>query len=293
MSDVEVKNQVRQFYNQVGWQMLSDGFYQNARYEDLRPVSREYIHRCHLRVNRHLASTGRFLLDAGSGPVQYPEYLTYSEGYDFRVCMDISIVALQEARQRVADKGLYVVADVAHLPFSDQVFDGEVSLHTLHHLPSGDHRPAYQELYRVLNPGCSAVIVNGWTDSGLMRLNFWLVRLAEITGTWIAEKRGKQTKTERKSKTTADKKNAEPTGTYIEKLTPAWMEKEIAPLMPYHIWVWRSVNVRFLRALVHKATAGKFFLRILYGLEEIAPGFFGKHGQYPLIVISKPADVEK
>jgi hypothetical protein len=73
MSETEIKRQVREFYDQVGWQTESDGFYQNARYEDLRPVSREYIHRCHLRVNRHLKREGKYLLDAGSGPVQYPE----------------------------------------------------------------------------------------------------------------------------------------------------------------------------------------------------------------------------
>ena len=81
MSEGEVKQQVRQFYDQVGWQKVAGDQYQNARYEDLRPVSAEYIHRCHLRVGRHLAPAGRFLLDAGSGPVQYPEYLTYSQGY--------------------------------------------------------------------------------------------------------------------------------------------------------------------------------------------------------------------
>ena len=31
---------------------------------------------------------------AGSGPVQWPEYLTYSEGYQYRLCADISITAL-------------------------------------------------------------------------------------------------------------------------------------------------------------------------------------------------------
>ena len=43
MDDLEIKEQVRQFYNQVGWQMVGEGIYQNARYEDLRPVSSEYI----------------------------------------------------------------------------------------------------------------------------------------------------------------------------------------------------------------------------------------------------------
>ena len=76
MLESEVKQQVREFYDQVGWQGAAAGQYQNARYEDLRPVSREYIHKCHLRVKRHLAPRGDLLLDAGSGPVQWPEYLT-------------------------------------------------------------------------------------------------------------------------------------------------------------------------------------------------------------------------
>src|SRR5512133_2084353 len=129
------KQQVREFYDQIGWSQAGDGLYQNARYEDLRPVSREYIHRCHLRVNNHLQASGDLLLDAGSGPVQYPEYLTYSQNYKFRVCLDISILALKEARNRLGEHGLFVVADVANLPFKPESFDGLVSLHTLQHLP--------------------------------------------------------------------------------------------------------------------------------------------------------------
>ena len=74
MTEAEVKQRVRQFYDRVGWQTVADGTYQNARYEDLRPVAQEYIHRCHLRVKRFLKPSGKYLLDAGSGPVQYAEY---------------------------------------------------------------------------------------------------------------------------------------------------------------------------------------------------------------------------
>ena len=115
MSKDSVQQDVRRFYDKVGWQEISEGVYQNAQFEDLRPVSSTYIHRCHLRVRRHLAKNGKYLLDAGSGPVQYPEYLTYSKDYKFRVCLDISIVALVEARKRVGSKGLFVVGDIAHL----------------------------------------------------------------------------------------------------------------------------------------------------------------------------------
>ena len=172
-----IKQQVREFYDQVGWQEISEGVYQNASYEDLRPVSREYIHQCHLRVNRHLRPRGKYLLDAGSGPIQYPEYLTYSQGYQYRVCVDISEVALQEARKRIGDQaGLFVVADIANLPFKPEVFEGVVSLHTIHHLPVEEHVRAYGELYRVLADGCTAVIVNGWGSAPLKSLALGMVR---------------------------------------------------------------------------------------------------------------------
>ncbi len=120
-----------------------DGFYQNARYEDLRPVFREYIKRCHLRINRHLQRPGKYLLDAGSGPIQYPAYLNLYGRLPISVVPDISIVALQEARKRIGEKGLFVVADVAKLPFKADVFEGSVSLHTLHHLPLGTEKSLF------------------------------------------------------------------------------------------------------------------------------------------------------
>src|SRR6478672_9389691 len=109
-----IKQQVREFYDQIGWSQAGDGLYQNARYEDLRPVSHEYIHNCHLRVKRHLAPNGDILLDARSGPVQGREYLTYSENYRYRLRADISITALKEARARLGRKGLFGVADVSN-----------------------------------------------------------------------------------------------------------------------------------------------------------------------------------
>ncbi len=174
------KQQVREFYDRIGWSQVSEGLYQNARYEDLRPVSRRYIHDCHLRVNRHLAPQGDYLLDAGSGPVQWPEYLTYSQGYRFRVCADISITALREARARLGSHGLYVVADIANLPFRPDAFDGIVSMHAIHHLPLPEHKRAYLELDRVLKPARLAVVINGWHNPLLMRLAEPFIRLGRL-----------------------------------------------------------------------------------------------------------------
>jgi ubiquinone/menaquinone biosynthesis C-methylase UbiE len=38
------------------------------------------------------------------------------------------------ARERIGKRGLFVVADVANLPFAEVVMDGVVSLPNLHHL---------------------------------------------------------------------------------------------------------------------------------------------------------------
>lgn len=281
MSSEQVKQEVRSFYDQIGWQKVAEGLYQNARYEDLRPVSAEYIHRCHLRVGRHLAPTGRFLLDAGSGPVQYPEYESYSRAYRHRVCVDLSIVALQEARRRLGNHALCVVADVANLPFARGVFDGAVSLHTLHHLPLTEQGRAYDELYRTLAEGRRAVVVNGWTDSPLMRKTAWLVRLAERAGKWFSGRK------EEAGEPSARPAQKEPTGTFVQKLNAAWLRELLDGKMPFEIFVWRSVSVRWMRALIHTPTGGKFWLRLLFWLEERAPRWFGENGQYPLVVITK------
>ena len=322
-SEAEVKQRVRQFYDRVGWQTVADGNYQNARYEDLRPVSRDYIHRCHLRVRRFLKPRGRYLLDAGSGPVQYAEYLTYSEGYQYRVCVDISIVALQEARRRISalkssDHGLFVVADVANLPFKSEPFDGVVSLHTLHHLPLNEQPRAYDELYRVLRPGSTAVVVNGWTHSTLMRRLNFLVQGMERLGALVARLRGRKPQEPAVSASTGQASslvgagsprpvdgkaavdmgggnspaaprqgNPAPTGTFIRKLDSAWLSEQIGGKMHYEIYPWRSVSVRFLRAVIHDVTAGRLWLRLLFALEERFPRFFGEKGQYPMIVIRK------
>ena len=294
MNDHSIKQDVREFYDRVGWQKISDECFQNAQYEDLRPVAREYIHCSHLRVKRHLAPEGLYLLDAGSGPVQYPEYLTYSEGYEARVCMDISIVALQEARKRLGAHGRYVVGDIAHLPFKADVFDGIVSLHTIHHVPMEDQLPAYDELYRTLKPSRSMVVVNGWTNSPLMtRLSGLITFMTRLRGWWLRKIKRQVVESNADSGSTTQQaslpqpQSQAPQGTFVQKLDAAWLTYALTGRMSYQILVWRSVSVPFLRAVFYEDWGGRFWLKILYWMEEIFPNLLGRIGQYPLIVVSK------
>jgi SAM-dependent methyltransferase len=271
----ETKQSVRDFYDEIGWTQDAEGLYHNARYEDQRAVSREYIHRCHLRVNRHLAANGHYFLDAGSGPVQWPEYLTYSAGYKFRVCADISIKALQDARVKLETRGLYVVADIANLPFKANVFDGVVSIHAIHHLPAGEHGRAFRELHRVLGSGRKAVAVNGWHRPLLMRIAEPLIRLGRaLSGR--SPKRKKDWKAE-----------VVQNGTFVHKMTPGWLEAELRGAVDFEVYTWRSLSPRFMQWFIRPDRWGGAWLRLVFWLEERFPRFLGLHGQYPLIVIRK------
>jgi ubiquinone/menaquinone biosynthesis C-methylase UbiE len=290
----EVKQKVQEFYNQVGWQQLGDGLYQNAAYEDLRPVSSEYIHRCHLRVSRHLQPAGRFLLDAGSGPIQYIEYLEYSRQYQRRVCVDISILALQEARKRIGQHGLFVVADVANLPFKAGSFEGAVSLHTIHHLPAEEHPQAYAELARVLVEEGSAVVVNGWSDPPLMWAFKGVLKLAKKARQARALKKQGLKPAARSSPQAAEqqrvRKLLDRRGTFVSKNNAAWLKRQVGQALPQgrrlEIWCWRSVSVEFLRTFIHQRLGGRGLLRLVYWLEERFPHWLGEIGQYPLVVIT-------
>lgn len=268
------KQQVREFYDEIGWHQEADGYYQNARYEDLRPVSREYIRKTRLRVMNGLSPTGRLLLDAGSGPVQYEEYFEYSRGYERRVCLDISIQALREARARIGGHGLFVAGDLANLPFNAEAFDGAVSMHAIHHLALPEHPKAYGEIYRVLKNGRTAAIVNGWHDPLLSRMAEPLISLMrKLSG-----------RSEKKKKEWLNEED--PTGTFVQKMTPAWLKREIGSKMTIEIKPWRSLSTRILRWFV-RPFGGRVILRFVFWLEGVFPKFFAENGQYPLIVVKK------
>ena len=284
----EIKQKIGRFYNEVGWQMETNGLYQNAEYEDLRLVSADYIARAHARVGEHLAPTGEYLLDAGSGPVQYDAYLKYSKGYKRRVCFDLSIVALQEARRKLGDKGFYVVGDIANLPFKTEAFDGIVSLHTIHHLPMEEKESCYLGLYRCLKPGRSMATVDGWSEYKLKQV--WR-RMENITFRLRKEYELKPTRSPKNvnSQGAASDKKSGPAGTFVKQSSSKWFKQTFKGILHFEIISWRSASVRFLRTVIGSNTRGHRALKLLSWLEDRFPHFFGENGQYPLIVISKPA----
>lgn len=265
---------VREFYNQIGWQQSESGVYVDAALaEDLRPTAQTYVHDCHLRLKRYLPASGTYLLDVASGPIQYPEYLTYSENYTLRVCVDISFRALQEARRKLPfERGLFILGDITALPFQANRLDGIVSLHTIYHVPAEQQARAFEELYRILKPGGKAAVVYTWGQhSPLMRLALFPVYRVRP-----AVQRLKGTHT---AKTDTPE-------LYFHPHSYAWFSQQPWTFKST-LACWRSISVEFTRAYA-RSVFGKPLLRLIYRLEDMFPAFFGRYGQYPVIVLNKP-----
>ena len=79
-----------------------------------------------------------------------------------------------------------------------------------------------------------------------------------------------------------------PAGTFVQKLDAEWLTQALKGRMDFEILVWRSVSVRFLRSVIYPEWGGRFWLKMLFWLEERFPRLLGRIGQYPLIVVRKP-----
>ncbi|MFI5372295.1 MAG: glycosyltransferase [Candidatus Eisenbacteria bacterium] len=270
-----IQRSVRSFYEQVGWNADERGTYEDAaRFEDLRPVGKRYLERCHARVKRHLPGQGRYLLDVASGPVQRDEFLEYSAGHRFRVCVDLTMSALRGARRRLGVHGLYVVGDVTRMPFRDGTFDGAVSLHTIYHVPAALQAGAFLELYRVVRPGAAGVVVYSWGKHAPLMFLFDAVP-HKVASIWRGLRRVVGVATGE-------------TGLYFAPQSPAWFRREVAARIPAEITVWRCLSPFFQRRFVPGNRLGVWFLDVVYALEERWPHVFGLLGNYPMLVLRKP-----
>jgi hypothetical protein len=110
----------------------------------------------------------------------------------------------------------------------------------------------------------------------------WLVKLMER----LAPRQGAPASEKTSGKKEHQLQPAGPTGTYIHKQDAAWLRQQLQG-MHVEIRCWRSVNVRFLRAVSHPFLGGRMWLRLLFWLEERFPHYFGEKGQYPLVIVRK------
>ena len=290
------KQVVKNFYDGFGWERNEDGAYKDtAAFVDVRPVLRDYYHRIYLRVRRFLPPRGKHFLDAGSGAIPHPEYLEYSEGYERRVCVDLSARALSEARAKLGERGLYVMADLTRLPFKEGAFDATVCAHVLYHVPADEQEPAMRELHRTLHVGGRCVIVYAWPTS-------LATKLAAVFGprAWAAAIRHLMARVPgARSAWRGLKRPAGQPGVGVSPGQPArpplyfhphdyrWFRGILAGEWQAEVRCWRFADRAFTSTFVGDNALGGWLLAALFRLEDLLPHLMGRAGKYPMIIIRK------
>jgi ubiquinone/menaquinone biosynthesis C-methylase UbiE/uncharacterized protein YbaR (Trm112 family) len=278
-SFAEEKQIVKSFYDNFGWAKNFDGLYNDtAVFTDTRLVAREYQRYCNARL-RKLLGRGRLLLDAASGAIPIPEYLSFSENYDTRVCVDFSITALKEARGKLGNRGLYLLGDITCLPLADSSIDSVISLHTIYHVPESEQTLAIYELVRVARPGGRVLVVYAWSHSLAMDVMF------KIRG-WLGFLR-RLGRSPLRASAAAGATGVGRPEIYGHAHDYNWFAQNVAARYGGRLRVWGIASMAFQSCFLPENLFGRWIIAAIKTFENSMPAFAGRIGQYPMFVIDK------
>lgn len=269
----DASESVRDFYETEGWAEDDEGLFGDTKaFVDTRAVSLAFTRKCMARLSRHFSKGGRYLLDAGSGAIPHKEVLAYGDRYEQRVCVDLATSALRSARSKLGERGVYVQGDLTNLPFKAGSFDAVTCNHVIYQIPL-EHQPAaFCELWRVLKPGGVAVVVYLWSYVPLARR---LERLAQL---FMGKRVMDLVETATPSEPLPELSH--------HPQRRSWFEAQDWPFR-YTFDTFRIVDNAFLRSHISDDWRGRAFLRALFASQQLAPGFCGKYGAFPAIIIHK------
>jgi len=270
MNNAEEK--ASKFYSTVGWEE-QEGITEDARRcEDLREYAREYVGKCRLRVLNHIPESGENLLDMASGPIQYREYLEYSRNFKKRYCVDLSLMALEGAKNKIGDHGVFLHGSFFDIHLEEDFFDCAVSLHTIYHIDKDKQEEAVRKLIKVTKPGKPVIIVYSNPNT--------------IVSSLLSPLRALRRRARNLLKKEEDKRKDEQGDLYFYLYPLEWWDR-FSDVAQVQILPWRSFSSNFQKSLIPNNKLGGVVFKLLFNLEERFPDFFAKHFQYPMIILTK------
>lgn len=265
--DQGAEHKLSAFYRGEGWETRGGLTEDARRFEDLRPFAEAYVRRCRERVGRFIPQRGDNLLDMASGPIQYREYLTYSEHFATRTCVDLSPQALEAARAKIGDRGVFLCGNWLDIPLEPNRFDCAISLHTIYHIDKDQQEAAVRKLVEVTRPGKPVIIVYSNPRPLPSLVRGVLRRLHVIPKRPPQPGRGQL---------------------YVHAHPLAWWRR-FEDVADVEIRPWRSFAARDQQTLFPDNAIGAKMLDALYALEDTFPYLFARLFQYPMIILRKRA----
>ena len=276
------KKRVFDYYNQVNYLVKNSLkiYADSSKWVDYRDISSEYMKASFLRASEFYPKKGEYLLDIASGPIGFPEYMSLCNGYEYRVCVDISINALQQAKlnlENAGKKGIYICADITNIPIKQNSIDTVLSQHTLYHIPKDDQKLAVEEMYRVAKLNSKIVIIYNWFYySWFMNITLNIVQLYRIARYVLGKLYVRMIKSKPRL--------------YFYVHSPGWFRRSFTFSADIEFFCWRSTNKYFMNLFIHRNFFGKKILTKLKHVEEKYSKLMGLFGDYPAIVITKKKD---
>ena len=266
----DAEEKVSKFYNTIGWETDNEITEDAKLFEDLRECARQYVSKCRLRLLRYIPANGENILDMASGPIQYKEYLEYSRNYKKRYCVDLSSKALDDAKRKIRDHGVFLCGSFLDIHLEKDFFDCSISLHTIYHIDKDKQEEAVRKLIKVTKPGKPIIIVYSNPHTIIKFILLPLHFLRKIEKILKKQEQGSE-------------KGA---GLYFAPHPIGWWYK-FRDVADIRIVPWRSFASNHQKILMPNNKFGKKMFDILFNMEERFPDLFVKYFQYPLIILKK------
>jgi ubiquinone/menaquinone biosynthesis C-methylase UbiE len=265
----KAEEKVSNFYNTVGWETEGEITEDGKRWEDLREHAKEYVRKCRLRVLYHIPKNGENLLDMASGPIQYSEYLEYSKNFKKRYCVDLSSSALESAKRKIGDHGVFLHGSFFDISLEENFFDCTISLHTIYHMDKDKQEEAVRKLVRVTKPEKPVIIVYSNPNTIISSILGVLRRLKNLL----------------KKEDNNTKKEQAPCLYYHPHCIEWW--GRFSDVAQVQILPWRSFSAKVQKKLIPNNKMGGIIFNFLFNLEDRFPKFFVRYFQHPMIILTK------
>jgi len=257
----QVEASVKEFYDQDGWIIDQDGMAKDRKYfADNRGMRKEYNLSRASKIEDLFRTGGNMFLDVGCGNFSHAAGLCLHH-YSSVICMDISRRALDICRDKLGDKGIYILSSILEPGLEENISDGTLCEHMLFHVEKTFQEMAVRQLIRLTKPGKPIAIIysNPFSPLGFVERMFRASGLNKLHG------RGKLYY-------------------YVHGLK--WWER-FKESCNIEIRPHAVISARHSKILIPNNSIGKGFFRWCQRVEENHPTIAKHLWVYPLIVLKK------